>query len=260
MKHKNIKLSGVVISKNEESRISTCLESLAFCDEIIIVDNGSTDATLDIAKKFNVRIKQSNQIDFSKLRNEGKDMADGKWILYVDADEIVPLELQNEILSIVDKEIDVLNSPIAYYISRLNYYLGRQWPVRDKMQRLFLKSKLERWEGIVHESAIVNGKTSDCKQSFIHHTHRNLEEMVAKTNSWSDIEAKLRLTNNHPDVVWWRFLRVMGTGFMKSFINESGWKAKTEGWIESIYQAFSMFITYAKLWEMQHVRSMKYEV
>ncbi|OGG08273.1 hypothetical protein A2154_00830 [Candidatus Gottesmanbacteria bacterium RBG_16_43_7] len=86
---------------------------------------------------------------------------------------------------------------------------------------------------------------------MIHTTHDNLEEMVAKTNQWSETEARLRFENQHPPIVWWRFFRVMWTSFYKSYITERGYKAGTVGLIESIYQAYSMFITYAKLWEMQ---------
>ena len=84
-----------------------------------------------------------------------------------------------------------------------------------------------------------------------------LEEMLDKTNDWSDIEAQLRLDTHHPPVVWWRLLRVMFTGFTRSYIDQRGWRAGTVGWIESIYQAFSMFITYARLWEMQNKTSEK---
>ena len=75
--------------------------------------------------------------------------------------------------------------------------------------------------------------------------------MLSKTNEWSHVEAKLRYESNHPYIVPWRLLRVMLTAFMRSYIYEKGWKAGTVGVIESIYQAYSMFITYAKLWEIQ---------
>jgi hypothetical protein len=79
--------------------------------------------------------------------------------------------------------------------------------------------------------------------------------MVQKTNSWSDIEARLRLEANHPPVSWWRIIRVMITGFVNSYFSQQGWRAGTVGFIESIYQAYSIFITYAKLWELQQKKS-----
>ncbi len=81
--------------------------------------------------------------------------------------------------------------------------------------------------------------------------------MVNKTNTWSDTEAKLRLEAKHPQITWWRFPRVMTTAFVDSFFRQKGYKAGTAGIIESIYQSFSMFITYAKLWEMQEEKKKK---
>jgi len=256
MNNKAIQLSAIVIAKNEEPRIAKCLESLGFCDEIIVIDNGSTDKTLEIAKRHKALMIQVKETDFSSLRNVGKEKAKGIWILYVDADEIVTPELKKEIQGVISFSNPSLVNPqhatiSAYYINRCNYYLGYKWPVRDKMQRLFLKDALIRWEGKLHETAVIDGEMGELHEPLIHNTHRTLEEMVDKTNEWSKLEAQLRFDSHHPKVVWWRFLRVMGIGFSQSFIKEGGWKAGTAGWIESIYQAFSMFITYAKLWEMQ---------
>ena len=88
--------------------------------------------------------------------------------------------------------------------------------------------------------------------------------MVAKTINWSQIEAELRFKSNHPPMSWWRFIRVIITGFVNSYFIQKGYKAGTAGLVESIYQAFSMFITYARLWEMQQehqiskIKSQKY--
>jgi len=122
---------------------------------------------------------------------------------------------------------------------------------------LFLKKKLICWKGILHETAYIDGVMGELQAPLIHNTHRTLAEMVIKTNEWSGYEARLRFDAHHPKMVWWRFLRVMMTGFNQSYFKEGGWRAGTVGWIESIYQAFSMFITYAKLWEMQQLRENK---
>jgi glycosyltransferase involved in cell wall biosynthesis len=251
MNNKHVTLSVVVITKNEEPRIAKCLESLSFCDEIIVIDNGSTDKTVEIAERFHAHVYSEERLDFSSLRTIGKDKSHGTWILYVDADELVGEKLRHEITFLVQNMTLAESQPSGYFISRENYYLGKKWPVRDRMQRLFLAKKLIRWEGKLHETAIVDGFLAELHEPLIHHTHRNLEEMVEKTNTWSAFEAELRFQAHHPPVVWWRFFRVMMTGFYRSYIHEGGWKAGTVGWIESIYQAFSMFVTYAKLWEKQ---------
>ena len=239
-------ISAIVIARNEAVRLPACLERLKWADEIIVVDNNSSDATAGIAKKYHAQVIPEHSNSFSALRDTGAKHAKGMWLLYVDADETVPDRLREEILSTIHEARHV-----AYFIPRENYYLGTRWPSQDGMVRLIRKDSLIRWEGVLHEHAVVNGTIGKLHNYFIHTTHRTLEEMVAKTNEWSDAEARLRHDAHHPPISWWRLFRVMITGFWESFIQQGGWKAGVAGWIESIYQAFSMFITYAKLWELQ---------
>lgn len=245
MNHKN-SVSAIVIARNEAVRLPTCLKSLSWTDELIVVDNGSTDTTAEIAKKYHALVVSAKTDEFSALRDAGAKRAQGKWLLYVDADETVSTNLAAEIKTVIRD-----SKAAAYFIPRDNFYMGHRWPYRDGMIRLIRRDALVRWEGKLHEHAVINGSVGTLSNSFIHMTHRTLEEMVAKTNEWSDVEAKLRFEANHPHVTWWRLFRVMITGFIDSFFRQGGWKAGVVGWIESMYQAFSMFITYAKLWELQ---------
>ena len=251
MNPKNSDISAVILAKNEEKRIGRCLESLEWAAERIVIDNGSTDQTAVIAKrKSAVVVRAHDATGFAHLRNIGKEHAHGAWILYVDADEQVTKALQDEILGLI-AGFQPDRDPVAYFIKRKNLYLGHPWPYRDKMERLFWSKALTTWEGELHESPKVAGTAGELSEPLIHDTHRTLEEMVDKTNKWSEIEATLRQRFGHPAIVWWRLLRVMVTGFSTSYIMQQGWRAGTVGLIESIYQGFSMFITYAKLWEMQ---------
>lgn len=241
--------SAIIITKNEEARIIKCIMSVQWADEIIVIDNGSTDETISQAKKTSAKIITLPGVNFSALRNKGANEATGKWLLYVDADEIVTSELRKEI------EEKLEQSMSAYYISRKNFYLGHEWPTKDKMIRLIKKDALISWTGTLHEHPEICGNIGELKESLIHKTHRTLFEMVEKTNAWSDIEADLRLKAGHPKMKPWRFIRVMVSAFWRSYIQEGGWKAGTTGIIESMYQAFSIFITYAKLWERQQKKS-----
>ena len=248
-----MKLSAIVIARNEEARIVKCLSSLAWVDEIVVVDNGSIDNTREIAKQHGATVTPAGDVrDFAKLRNLGSEKAKSEWLLYVDADETVTEELRKEIQEL-DSPPQAGNDRImdGYEIRRKNYYLGHEWPGDEHILRLMRKDALIKWYGELHETARVKGEIGRLDNPILHDTHRTLEEMVRKTNQWSDTEAKLRFDAHHPPVFWWRLLRVMATGFWNSFIIQGGWKAGTVGWIESIYQAFSMFITYAKLWERQ---------
>lgn len=255
MNQKN-SVSAIIIAKNEDTRIEECLRSVAWANEVIVVDNGSTDKTVEIAKKLNAIIIEQSGANFSILRDSGAKAATGTWLLYLDADEIITKELQKEILNIIH-EPRTTNQHLTngYYISRRNFYLGREWPVKDKMIRLIKKDALIGWLGKLHEHPNILGTVGDLQEPLIHNTHRTLSEMVEKTNQWSEIEADLRMNAKHPRISWWRFLRVMFTAFYGSFIRQKGWKAGITGWVESIYQAFSMFITYAKLWERQQKMS-----
>lgn len=242
-------ISCIVLAKNEEARIASCLAALSWGFEKIVVDNGSTDKTAEIAGKMGARVISMKDGDFSALRNAGMQAATGTWILYVDADEVVPAGLAAEIQETVSSFNP--SKPVAYEVTRENHYLGRTWPYKDKHLRLFKKNALKGWQGALHESPIVEGQTGSLAIPLIHSTHRTLSEMVAKTNEWSQTEAKLRLDAGHPSVAPWRLFRVMITAFFDSYIKQGGWKAGWVGWIESMYQAFSIFVTYAKLWEMQ---------
>jgi len=241
-------LSAIVIAKNEGERLYACLRNLSWADELILVDNGSTDNTVQIARQRKATIIKERTNNFARLRNIGAKSARGVWLLYIDADETVTVPLRDEIIGIMRQP----KSLSAYVLPRKNIYLGRPWPYRDGMVRLIKKESFVTWEGILHEHAIVRGAIGSLTQACIHTTHRTLSEMVEKTNEWSAYEAALRFGSKHPPIRSWRIIRVMVTSFFDSFIRQGGWRAGTTGWIESIYQSFSIFITYAKLWEVQN--------
>lgn len=250
-----MKLSAIIIAKNAEELISDCLKSLSFCDEIIVVDGGSTDKTNEIAKKFHAKIIQGDVNSFAEQRNIGLEHAKGEWLLYIDTDERVSPELAKNIKEVIESSNATTQS--AYRIKRKNFYFGNhEWPQIEHLERLFKKDSLQKWEGRLHESPVVSGEIGDMNGYLLHYTHRDLTSMLQKTIIWSQVEADLRFKNNHPKMTWWRFPRVMLTAFWDSYVKQKGYKAGTAGMVESIYQAFSMFITYSRLWEMQNENSM----
>lgn len=244
------KLTTVILSKNEETRIENAINSVISLGTVIVIDNGSTDDTVKKATALGAKVLVDTASNFSSLRDKGRKEVKTEWILYLDADEILTPALQKEISHVVDS-FNPDKDAHGFFIERTNFYLGHKWPTRDKMERLFLARSLTGWSGRLHESPTVKGRVETLREPLIHNTHRTLSEMVEKTNVWSSYEADLRYTAHHPPVVWWRLIRVMITAFWKSFVTEKGYLAGTVGWVESIFQAFSMFITYAKLWEMQ---------
>lgn len=246
----NNKLSAIVIAKNAQELIPDCLDSLSWTKEIVLVDTGSTDKTNEIALRHGAKIIKAEKKGFSYWRNLGAGKAQGEWLLYVDTDERVMPELRKEILEAVKK--GTLN---AYAIPRKNILLGRPmrwggwWP--DYVLRLIKKDSLIGWKGELHEQPQIKGGVGKLKNPLTHISHRSLEEMVAKTNEWSEIEAKLLFDSGHPKMAWWRFITVAAREFWYRGVLKLGFLDGGVGVIEIIYQMFSRMITYAKLWEMQ---------
>jgi len=253
---KEIKLTAVIIAHNEEKKLAGCLESLEWVDELLLINDVSTDKTVEIAKKSNVKVINASTKErgsFSLLRNLGLRNARGKWILYVDADERVSNTLKNEISTIIKKDKPNL---FAYAIPRKNIILGREmshggwWP--DYVKRLFLKRKFDEWTGELHEEPGFEGKIGHLKGVLLHLKHDNLSEMVMKTNKWSEIEAKLMFEAHHPKMNIIRFFTAMGREFYLRVIRQKAYLDGTEGMIYALYQVFSKFLSYGKLWEMQN--------
>lgn len=245
-----MKLSVIIIAKNAEDDIADAIESVkGLADEIIVVDNGSTDRTIEVAKYAKAQVLNAEEKDFAQLRNLGFKKAKGDWILYIDTDERVTEDLVSNIkYQVLRKDTEA----VAFRVERKNFYLGNhEWPTTEKMERLFKKSALKGWHGELHESPNFEGRIGELDGFLLHYTHKNLTEMLVKTIEWSKIETELRFEAGHPQMTWWRFFRVMLTAFYDSYIHQGGYKVGLAGLIESMYQSFSMFITYARLWEMQ---------
>lgn len=245
------KISAIILAKNSQELIEDCLASLSWVDETLVVDTGSEDKTPEIAKKLGAKVLKAPKGNFSDWRNFGAKEAKHPWLLYVDADERVTPLLRNEIRKVIKDP----NSNPGYAIPRKNILLGHEmkhggwWP--DYVLRLMRKDGLKIWKGELHEQPEIEGEVGKLTEPFVHITHRNLEEMVAKTNAWSEIEARLLFKAKHPEMTWWRFFTVAFREFWERGIKKIGFLDGTVGIIEIIYQMYSRMITYAKLWEMQ---------
>jgi hypothetical protein len=244
-------ISAIVITKNEEEKIGDCLESLSWADEILVIDTGSDDKTIEIATKKKAIVVSYSKGGFSDWRNQGAKEAKNDWLLYVDADERVTPLLRKEILRTIKNSADIA----LYAIPRRNIILGKEmkhggwWP--DYVKRLMRKDALDKWEGDLHENPVVKGDLGHLKNPLVHIKHAKLSEMVEKTNKWSEIEAKLLLKSGHPKMAGWRFFRIMVTELWYRLIKLKGYRDGTEGVVYAIYQMWSKFVTYGKLWEMQ---------
>lgn len=249
-------ISVIVITKNEEDRIMACLESVKWADEIIVVLNGPTDNTEKIVGKYTNKIIKVEGLDFAHVRTEGLNQVKGDWILYIDADERVLEPLKEEI-----KEITKNGDCSAYALSRRNIIFGTEvsyGPYKnDWMVRLFKKDKFKSWVGKVHEYGTFEGKLGYTKNSLLHLTHRDLDQIVLKSLSWSNIDAKLRIEASHPQISGWRLLRILFTELFNQGVRRRGFFWGTVGVMDALLQTFSLVMTYIRLWEMQQQKPLE---
>lgn len=221
----------------DQKLFEKCLDSVAWTDEVVRVETGKLKG------------------GFADWRNLGAKKANSDWLLYVDTDEEVTPELRKEILSAINHYPLTISHITAYAIPRKNIIFGKEmkhcglWP--DYVLRLIKKDSLIAWAGELHEQPKVKGKVGYLKKPLIHTKHKTLEEMVDKTNEWSEIEAKLMYKANHPKMNIIRFFSAMTREFWLRMIKQTAFLDGVEGVIYAIYQVFSKSISYAKLWEMQ---------
>lgn len=236
--------------------LKICLESLKWVDEIVIIDDNSTTATLDIARSYTDKIVNHKMEDFASQRNFAMSQTSGEWVLFIDPDERVTKELRREILTTIAGD-----NTAAAAIPRRNFFLGQEqkfvggWP--DYVIRLLKKQNFDRWEGVLHEQPRYSGQLIHLKNPLIHLTHTDITSMTQKTLSWSHLEAKLRFDASHPKMESWRFFRICISTFFDWYIKKGGYKAGVTGTIESLFQTFSVFFTYVRLWEMQQDPSLE---
>ena len=184
-------LTAIVITKNEEVNIGRCLSSVKFADEIIVVDSGSTDKTVTIAKRFNAKVYGRKFDDYAAQRNFAVSKASGEWILSLDADEEITEALAKEIREVINKD-----DYDGYLIPRKNIIFGKEikytrWSP-DKHIWLFNKRK-GSFKSSIHEEVELKGKVGELKNAKIHHSHKNVFDFIAMTNSYTSYEANEKI-------------------------------------------------------------------
>lgn len=243
-------LSAIIIAKNEEQMLANCLATLSWCDEIVVIDNGSSDKTAQIAENFNAKVISFEHSSFARLREEGAKRASKDYLFYVDADERVTPQLAKEIL--LQLELDPTKS---LKIKRLNVCYGHQlnhggWQ-DDWVTRVFPKNSLQGWQGIIHESPVYTAETLSLKQPLVHLTHRSMADNLYKSAQWTIQEASLLYKAGAKPVNFFTLMRKGTMEFWRRLVLKKAYKDGMAGLVEALVQAMNRVFVYIQLWELQ---------
>ncbi|MBI1175185.1 MAG: glycosyltransferase [Sideroxydans sp.] len=240
-------LSVIIITKNEASDIGACLESVAWADEVIVVDSGSTDDTVAICRTFTPHVHIHDWPGFGAQKNRVLGYATGEWVLSIDADERVTPALRSEIESILQQPQDKFT---AYDIPRLSNYCGRfmhhsGW-YPDYITRLFRRGSARFSDDLVHERLLVDGAVGRLHGELLHYAFDDLEEVLRKVNQYSSAGAQKlhqqgRTTSLAGAVLrgWWSFVR--------TYVLRGGFLDGREGFMLAVSNAEGTYYRYLKL-------------
>lgn len=246
-------VSAVVLTKNEEKNIRRCLQSLRWCDEIIIIDDNSNDNTEKIVKDLKAKIfKKSLNQNFSRQRNFGLKKAKHSWVLFIDADEEVTKELSNEIKS----ELDNKNTNIkGYFLKRKDKFLKKwlRFGETSKIQLLRLASKdAGKWQGRIHETWEIKGETKTLQNPLIHNRDIDLGQFLERIDQYSTIRANQLLKQKKQAKLFQIIIFPLGK-FMHNFFLRLGFLDGVHGFILAAMMSLHSFLVRAKLYLLNKV-------
>lgn len=252
-----IRLSIALATFNEEANLRECLASIKeIADEIVVVDGSSTDKTVAIANNFGAKvIVTTNKPIFHINKQQAIDECQGEWILQLDADEIVPLKLAEEIREAVNKDI---SGPVAYWLRRRKMFLGRwikkggQYP--DPVIRLFRKEKASLPCKSVHEQLIVKGETAWLKNDLVHIPTLSFAAYLTKDNRYSTLSA-LEMAEKKLPINFKSFFKYFvwepNKIFLSLYFRHKGFLDGFPGLVFALYSGLHAKSAYIKYWEMK---------
>ena len=244
-----IKASVYIICKNEEKHIKRVLESVKEFAEIIIVDSGSIDNTLEIAKNYTDNIYHQEWMGFAKQKEYARSLCSNEWVLNLDADEELTNELKNEIIKTINEnKIDGLNIKIS------SLYLGKFNSEKSKFNRRirFFRKDLGYYpEKLVHESIIVNGKIKKAEAFIYDYGTIDLKTHLDKINAYSSLRAQEKFGRNKKSSLL-KLLFVFPLAFFKSYFIKRSFLNGTRGFIAAMNNSFYAYLKEAKLYELNN--------
>jgi (heptosyl)LPS beta-1,4-glucosyltransferase len=248
-------IAAIIITKNEEGMIANCMGTLGWCDEVIVIDTGSSDHTVEVAKKLGAQVATSTSNSFAERRNAALKLTKADWLFYIDADERVTPVLSKEIL------VQIETTPHhALSLHRQNIMYGKPflhggWQ-NEHLNRVFRHSHFHGWKGEIHESSVFEGEAVALHDSLLHFTHRNTIDGLKKTIAWTPVEAQLLYQAGTPAVTPLTLVRKGVMEFVRRAIFQKGSQDGAEGWIEAMVQGINRILVYIQLWELQQKPSL----
>lgn len=246
-------ISAVIICKNEQNNIEHCLKSLAWVDEVVVYDSGSTDATVDIAQKLGAKVYRGPWLGFGATKHEATKQATFDWILSIDSDEEVPSQLAKEIQDKLSK----LDIHQAYKISRLSFYLGRSiknggW-YPDYQIRLFNRKSYQWNLASIHEKVEpLKGQTEQIKKfdhDLYHYVFKNIDHQVQTNNRYSTLQAQT-MFKNKKSFSYFHLFTKPSVKFVECYFLKRGFLDGWAGYVIARNAAYSAFLKWVKLKEL----------
>lgn len=251
-----MEISTVILTKNEEKNIKDCLKTLLWCNEIIIIDDYSTDKTVKIAKEFKTRVfKRKLNNNFSGQRNFGLEKAKNDWVLFIDADERVSFKLKNEIWQLRQNYILAKNW-VGFKIKRQDKFLGKWLKHGEtnsvKLLRLAKKSS-GKWQGKVHEVWQIKGKTKTLKNPLIHNRKITISQFITRINKYSSLRAE-ELYNRKTKINIFLILIFPLAKFFQNYILKLGFLDGIPGLATAEIMSLHSFLARMKLYLLEKVK------
>jgi glycosyltransferase involved in cell wall biosynthesis len=245
-----IPLSVAIITKDEEANLPGCLKSVAFARQIVVIDSGSADGTLEIARDFGCDVFTEPWKGFGPQKQMAIDRCREPWVLVLDADERIPLETEKAIRQVASG--GECGAP-GYSFPRKNFFQGRWirhmgwWP--DRITRLFRNGRGRMTEAAVHEAVDVSGQVVSLDAPIEHYTESRLSEILKKIDRYSTLAAEEAFREGRRSSVWGAIARAELT-FCQDYILRLGFLDGRQGLVLSVTDAVNKFFKYAKLSEL----------
>ncbi len=247
-----MKISAVIIVKNEEKKIALCLGSLKWADEVIVVDGFSTDGTVETARSFGAKvIMRKFTGSFADDRNAGLDEAKNDWVLQLDADEVVRSGFAEK----AEAAVLLAKNAAAFKFRRVNFFLGHSMDHGGFHHYIpnFVNKRLVRFDGKVHEVPVCKGDILALEADIEHHPFDNLSQFIMRQDRYASIAAAEMLKKE--GVLPEKIIRKNLVGksfkiFFKSYFKKQGYREGAYGLVFAVLFAFINFLKWAKYWEL----------